>query len=95
MLRGLVQFIQPALVPLCFGVAWLFVGMIGWSIWAAIRDGVANAKTMHSIPCANCQFFTNSHYLKCPIHPKSALSPDAINCPDYASALYIPTLDSD
>ncbi len=74
---------QAILVPVCFVLAWLIVALLAWSLWAAIRDAVGKAKQMHEIPCANCQFFTNTHYLKCPVHPKSALSEDAIGCPDY------------
>jgi hypothetical protein len=87
-LHGLIHLIQPALVPVCFGLAWLFVGLIFWSVWSAVRDAVGDAKQMHEIPCANCVFFTNTHYLKCPVHPTSALSIEAINCPDYRSAVY-------
>ncbi|WP_348251226.1 hypothetical protein [Leptolyngbya subtilissima] len=38
---------------------------------------------MHKIPCAECRYFTNDHRLKCPIHPKIALSESAIDCPDF------------
>jgi hypothetical protein len=83
------------LIPICFGVAWLFVGLIAWSVWSLIRDALTSAKKMHQIPCAHCQFFTNSHYLKCPIHPTSALSLDAINCPDYEPAYFMPALEDE
>lgn len=95
MLRALIQSLQPLLVPFCFGLAWLLVALIFWSIWTALRDVISHAKQMHEIPCASCQFFTNTHYLKCPIHPKTALSIDAINCPDYQSAIYVPALEAE
>jgi RNA polymerase subunit RPABC4/transcription elongation factor Spt4 len=38
---------------------------------------------MRQIPCSNCQFFVDSRYLKCPVHPKIALSEAAIGCDDY------------
>lgn len=79
---------RPVLVPICFAIAWLFVVMMAWSIWAAGRDAVGRAQQMHKIPCANCQFFTNTHYLKCPVHPKIALSEAAIDCPDYRTSGY-------
>lgn len=90
---GLVQLIQSVLVPICFGVAWLLVGILFWSMWTAVRDVVSDAKQMHEIPCANCKFFTNTHFLKCPVHPIAAGSTAAINCPDYQSATYTPRLD--
>jgi hypothetical protein len=78
-----IQVIQPVLVPLCFVAAWSVVALMGWSLWTAARDGVANVKQMHQIPCANCQFFTNDYHLKCTVHPSVALSNEAISCSDY------------
>lgn len=94
-LHNLLRLIQPLLVPICFGFAWLLVGLMSWSIWTAIRDAVSTAKQMHEIPCANCQFFTNTHYLKCPVHPKIALSNEAINCPDYQPSGYASLLEDE
>jgi hypothetical protein len=68
---------------LCFAVAWILVLLVVWSMGAAIREAVTTTKRLHKIPCSNCQFFTNSHYLKCPVHPSEALTENAINCPDY------------
>lgn len=80
------QLIQPLVVPLCFITAWAALGMAVWSIMAAARQGVAIARQMHQIPCAECRYFTNSAFLKCPIHPTAALSEQAIDCPDYSGS---------
>lgn len=87
-LYGLIQFLRQISVPLCFSVAWLLVSALTWSLWTAIRDVTAQAKQMHRVPCANCQFFTNTHFLKCPVHPSRALSSEAIGCPDYEATGY-------
>lgn len=68
---------------LCCAIAWILVWIALSDLWTTIRDGVASVKRSHQIPCANCQFFTNSPYLKCTIHPCKALTEDAINCYDY------------
>lgn len=68
--------------------AWGFVLAAFWSIWAIVRDSAQQTKQLHQIPCSNCLFFTNSAYLKCPVHPDSALTEEAINCPDYFSSQY-------
>ena len=65
------------------GAAWIFVVLVGWNFVAIIRDITKTTKRLHTIPCANCQFFSNSYYLKCPVHPDFALTEDAINCSDY------------
>jgi hypothetical protein len=83
LLYGLIRVIQPFLTPICFVMAWGIILIVGWSILAALRDGVNQVKHLHQIPCANCQFFTNSYYLKCPVHPSMALSEEAIGCRDY------------
>jgi hypothetical protein len=92
LLYWLIEAIRPLWVPLCFVCAWTIVVLLGWNIWTAIRDGVAHAKHLHEIPCAHCQFFTNNHRLKCPVHPKKALSDEAINCSDYAPIAYSASL---
>ncbi len=37
------------------------------------------------IPCRNCRFLSKSSYLKCAVHPTTALTEEAIDCPDYHS----------
>lgn len=82
----LVQFLQPVLGPLCFVVAWAVIGLGVWSLWAALRDSVARARHMHQIPCAQCRYFSGDYRLKCPLHPREALSEAAIGCADFESA---------
>jgi len=83
LISRLIHAVQPFLIPICFVMAWGIVLIMGWSILAALRDGVKQVKNLHQIPCANCLFFTNSYYLKCPVHPSIALSEGAIGCRDY------------
>jgi hypothetical protein len=82
-LKVIIQAIEPLLVPICFGSAWLLVALLAWSIWSSIRATIARAKLMHRIPCANCQFFTNDHRLKCTVHPHIANTELAIDCRDF------------
>ena len=78
-----IHWIQPFLIPLCFVVAWGLIILIFLNIWTAAKDTVKTAKTMHQIPCHNCQFFTNNYRLKCTINPYIAHTEEAINCKDY------------
>lgn len=84
-LAHLIHWVQPFLVPVCFVAAWALVILTGWRVFEATRDTVKQAKQMHQIPCPDCQFFTGDYNLKCPVHPMTALSEDAITCPDYCS----------
>ncbi|MFP4222259.1 MAG: hypothetical protein ACLFQ7_17150 [Phormidium sp.] len=81
----LIKAIEPFLVPICFISAWAIVFMILGNFLAAIRSSHQRAKVMHQIPCANCAYFTNDHRLKCPLHPMTASSEEAIGCSDYES----------
>jgi hypothetical protein len=83
LLAALIRAIQPFLTPICFVVAWSIVLIVVWGLFSATREGVKQVKHLHQIPCANCQFFTNSYYLKCPVHPSRALSEEAIGCRDF------------
>ncbi|MER3433291.1 MAG: hypothetical protein C4288_07650 [Leptolyngbya sp. ERB_1_1] len=84
-LAHLIHWLQPILVPVCFIVAWALILMTVWRVFEATRDTVKQAKQMHQIPCPDCEFFTGDYNLKCPVHPTTALSEDAIECPDYYS----------
>jgi hypothetical protein len=42
-------------------------------------------KTLSSIPCRNCYYFSRNPYLKCTLHPSKALSNKAKDCNDYLS----------
>jgi hypothetical protein len=83
LLAVIIHTIKPLLVPICFGCAWLLTVLAVWNIWYSVRATVARAKKMHQIPCANCEFFTNDHRLKCTVHPQIANSEQAIDCRDY------------
>ncbi len=86
MARGAAHFILllRALPNVFFAVfAWTIVALGLWQVIAAGRETVRRSAAMHEIPCAGCQFFTNDHRLKCPVHPYEALTPDAVGCRDF------------
>jgi len=83
LLFDVIQAIEPFLVPICFISAWVLIAVVAWTLGGAMREGLAQAKQMHRIPCAHCQFFTNDHRLKCTVHPQYANSERAIDCLDY------------
>lgn len=38
---------------------------------------------MSKVPCRNCQYFSNNHYLSCAVQPDIVMSERAMNCSDY------------
>ena len=89
--HGLIQLLQPILVPLCFILAWAGIFLSIWHVWTLFRESLANAQQMHKIPCPNCKFFTSNYHLKCPVHPITALSEEAIGCPDFEQSGIYPS----
>lgn len=81
--RGLSDLMHPLLAPLGCVVAWSLVLLTLGQLLALTRDGLQRARIMHQIPCAQCRYFTHSPLLKCPVHPRTALSEAAIGCVDY------------
>lgn len=63
---------------------WLLIFLFIFNISSAANKGITTVKRLHQIPCSKCQFFTGNYVLKCPVHPKIALTEEAINCSDYS-----------
>lgn len=62
---------------------WSILSFFIWSSYSTVNNGIKIVKRLHQIPCSQCKFFTGNYQLKCPVHPKMALTEDAINCLDY------------
>jgi 6-phosphogluconolactonase/glucosamine-6-phosphate isomerase/deaminase len=69
--------------PLSFLVACSVLGLCGWTLVSALFDALSRAKQMHQVPCTKCRFFSGDFRLKCTIHPHTANTEQAIDCPDY------------
>lgn len=75
------------------GIGWQILGMVlgwgfllclGYTLLSFLHETAQVSHRLHQIPCAQCRFFTNQSVLKCPVHPTTALSEQAIDCPDFA-----------
>lgn len=73
---------MTVICPLLIGIILL---AFLWSLIVATKDGVKYLQKLHQIPCDRCQYYTGTHYLKCPVHPMTALSEDAIGCRSFES----------
>ncbi len=82
-LARLIVGLRPILPTICLVLAWAIVGMVIFSAIAMIRQGAANVRQMHRIPCANCRYSTRDYRLKCSVRPTDAFSENAINCLDF------------
>ncbi|MBW4689740.1 MAG: hypothetical protein KME40_32775 [Komarekiella atlantica HA4396-MV6] len=45
---------------------------------------VFTIKGLDKVPCKNCKFYSNNHYLKCAVNPSIVLTEEAMNCSEYS-----------
>ncbi|MDF5724233.1 MAG: hypothetical protein PUP91_27965 [Rhizonema sp. PD37] len=55
------------------------------SVWKFRPDEKLTSKRLQKLPCKNCRYFKDNHYLNCAVHPSIVLTEQALNCPDYYS----------
>lgn len=68
----------------CLLIAWgLSIGTF-ITILVSCTQGFRYVGKLHSVPCSKCQYFTDSQYLKCTVHPNLACSEEAIDCRDFS-----------
>lgn len=54
------------------------------------KNQLSTFNRSNQIPCKNCRFFNHNYYLKCAVHPDTALKSEAVNCHDYYPQNNIP-----
>ncbi|AFY96933.1 hypothetical protein [Chamaesiphon minutus] len=77
---------DTAFVIISFAVFWT----IGIFIYACIPKSRQHFSSFKpplkpplKTPCHRCRYFSNNHYLKCALHPETALTEQAVDCRDY------------
>ncbi|MDH6061990.1 hypothetical protein NWP17_16375 [Chrysosporum bergii ANA360D] len=79
----------PDIVLTLSPVALLFSWVMFFLILQKIRTFLDNkmvftAKGSHKVPCKNCRFYSNNHYLKCAVQPSIVLTEEAKDCSEYS-----------
>ncbi|MFM2060921.1 MAG: hypothetical protein RLZZ507_591 [Cyanobacteriota bacterium] len=73
-----------ALSPLSFVFIWAIFLFILQKIRSHADNKMAfSINGLHQVPCKNCKFFSNNHYLKCAVKPDIVLTEEAVNCSEY------------
>jgi hypothetical protein len=76
-----------SLMPIGFFMLWAIAVMAYLSLSKTKRESTRNTEfnliQVHKVPCRQCRFYTNNPYLKCAVHPMSAMTKQAIDCSDY------------
>jgi hypothetical protein len=68
-------------------LVWLCCFYLVWAVFVGLRRGYRQVRRMHSIPCTQCRYFTGDTLLKCAVHPTTALTEEAIDCPEFRPRL--------
>lgn len=67
----------------CIGVWTLTFTYLAWRSLKITKQAVGHLQLLHKIPCAQCAYFTGDYRLKCTVNPLTAMSENAIGCPDF------------
>ncbi|WP_375513344.1 hypothetical protein [uncultured Nostoc sp.] len=68
-----------------FVISWMVLFLILRKIRAILDyKMVFPVKALHKLPCKNCSFYSNNHYLKCAVNPSIVLTEEATNCSEYS-----------
>ncbi|AHJ28939.1 hypothetical protein PN465_11540 [Nodularia spumigena CS-584] len=70
-------------------VALLFSWVVFFLLLQKVRTLLDNKMVFtvngsHKVPCKNCRFYSNNHYLKCAVQPSIVLTEEAKDCPEYS-----------
>ncbi len=76
--------IAISLSPLGFVIVWAVFLLILQKIRSALEEKMSlTVNGVSQVPCKNCKFFSNNHYLKCAVKPDIVLTEAAIDCSEY------------
>jgi hypothetical protein len=74
-----------SLTPISFVFSWVVFLLTLRYIRTRLDDKmVFTINNLHKVPCKNCRFFSNNHYLKCAVQPSIVLTEEAIDCCEYS-----------
>lgn len=79
-----IPYMPLLLSPIFLMFVWAMTKFIlGSNARKSPHNGKVSSSTSHEVPCRNCQFFKDNHYLNCAVHPSTVLTKQALNCADY------------
>jgi hypothetical protein len=79
------QMIELGMTIWCLFCAWGFMVLLAWNFWNTLQKGAHQLQQLHRVSCDRCLFCTGDYRLKCTVHPMTAFSEEAIDCPDFKS----------
>ncbi|MDF5717037.1 MAG: hypothetical protein PUP93_25005 [Rhizonema sp. NSF051] len=81
---NLIPYAPLLFASICLIVSWRIAVVISrLSVRKSPQNGKLPINRFQEIPCCNCQFFQENHYLNCAVQPSVVLTKQALNCSDY------------
>jgi hypothetical protein len=72
------------LSPLALLFSWVMFFLLLQKIRTILDNKmVFSVKGLHKVPCKNCRFYSNNHYLKCAVQPSIVMTEEAKDCSEY------------
>lgn len=76
--------IAISLTPVGLVFSWIVFFIILRKVRNILEDKlIISVKKSQQLPCKNCKFYTNNHYLKCAVNPSIVMTEEAKNCSEY------------
>jgi hypothetical protein len=77
--------VAVSLSPIGFIIGWIVFFLVLRKIKDFLNEKmVFSIKGVHKVPCKNCRFYSNNHYLKCAVNPSIVLTEEAMSCSEYS-----------
>lgn len=74
-----------SLTPISFIFSWAILLLVLRKLRTNLDNKmVFTINSLQQVPCKNCRFFSNNHYLKCAVKPDIVLTEEAVNCHEYS-----------
>ncbi len=74
-----------SLTPITLIFSWIAFFIILRKSRTSVNNKMSfSIKSLHKVPCKNCQYYTNNNYIKCAVQPSIVLTEEAKNCSDYS-----------
>ncbi|WP_066378783.1 MULTISPECIES: hypothetical protein [unclassified Anabaena] len=77
--------IAISLTPIGLVFSWVIFFLILRKIRSILEyKMVETVKGINQLPCRNCRFYANNHYMKCAVQPSIVMTEEAKDCSDYS-----------
>ncbi|OUL35662.1 hypothetical protein BV372_10200 [Nostoc sp. T09] len=75
-----------SLTPLALLISWIVFFLILRKNQTSVDNKrIFIINSLHKVPCKNCKYYSNNHYVKCAVQPSIVMTEEAKNCSEYSA----------